>query len=273
MNHDKDLDFFKSYKIDCRHCCGLCCTALCFVKTEGFPENKPAGKPCVQLAENFTCKIHADLGKLKMRGCIGYDCFGAGNFVTQSLYHGETWRTQPGHATEIFDVFQVVFSLFQVRYYLEWVQLIPSAVDLWPTAEALIAENHTLCQQSPNTLATQEIRAYRDCANAVLKEACRRAVKERASGLPQAAEQMLGRSFKNQDLSGLDLSMRLLIGADFNGCRFDGTVMLGADTRDADFSSADLRKALFLTQGQVNAAKCNRKTQLPSHLELPPVTV
>lgn len=147
-----------------------------------------------------------------MRGCIGYDCFGAGNFVTQSLYHGESWRSQPTRANEMFAVFQTVFSLFQIRYYLEWVRLIPEASDLQPAAEALIAENLGLCSQSPKTLAALEIDSYRSRANAILKEVCGRATKERASGLPLAAEQMLGRRFKNQDLSGLDLSMRLLKG-------------------------------------------------------------
>lgn len=56
-------------------------------------------------------------------------------------------------------------------------------------------------------------------------------------------------------MSGVDLSMKLLIATNFEGCIFDGTIFLGADTRDTNFSNADLREAVFLTQGQINCAK------------------
>ena len=70
-------------------------------------------------------------------------------------------------------------------------------------------------------------------------------------------------------MSGLELSMKLLIAANFDSCKFDNTIFLGADTRDANFNDADLTKALFLTQGQVNSAKGNRNTKLPKHLNYP----
>ncbi|SHH95733.1 Pentapeptide repeat-containing protein [Clostridium collagenovorans DSM 3089] len=50
---------------------------------------------------------------------------------------------------------------------------------------------------------------------------------------------------------------------------FDGTGFLGADTRETNFSNADLREAVFLTQGQINAAKGNRNTKLPQYLDYP----
>lgn len=38
---------------------------------------------------------------------------------------------------------------------------------------------------------------------------------------------------------------------------------------DTNFSNADLREAIFLTQGQINSAKGNRSTKLPKHLDYP----
>jgi Mg2+/Co2+ transporter CorB len=38
--------------------------------------------------------------------------------------------------------------------------------------------------------------------------------------------------------------------------------LIGADTRDTNFSNADLREAVFLTQRQINSAKGNRNTKL-----------
>lgn len=81
--------------------------------------------------------------------------------------------------------------------------------------------------------------------------------------------EMAGRVFQGRDMGGLDLSMKLLIASDFVGCSFHKTIFLGADTRDADFSVADLSEAVFLTQGQVNAAKGSRTTKLPEYLDYP----
>lgn len=46
-----------------------------------------------------------------MKGCIGYDCFGACQQVTQSIYSGETWQNTLEKANEIFDVSLNVESL------------------------------------------------------------------------------------------------------------------------------------------------------------------
>ncbi len=75
--HEKDKGRLEQLKIDCSKCSGLCCTALFFSKIDGFPENKKAGKPCTNLENNYRCKIHHELEKSNMKGCIGYDCFGA----------------------------------------------------------------------------------------------------------------------------------------------------------------------------------------------------
>lgn len=70
-------------------------------------------------------------------------------------------------------------------------------------------------------------------------------------------------------MSGFDLSMKLLIAANFDGCKFDGTILLGADMRDVNLNNADLREAIFLSQGQINSARGNQNTKLPPHLERP----
>jgi uncharacterized protein YjbI with pentapeptide repeats len=63
--------------------------------------------------------------------------------------------------------------------------------------------------------------------------------------------------------------MSLLIASIFEGCSFNGANFLGADTRDTNFNSADLSDAVFLTQGQINSAKGNLVTKLPSNLSRP----
>ena len=72
-----------------------------------------------------------------MKGCIGYDCFGAGQQVTQVIYQGQTWNDIPNQSTEIFDVFLIVFQLYQIRYYLIEATSLISAQPLKETIQCL----------------------------------------------------------------------------------------------------------------------------------------
>ena len=265
-NNKRSLEKFK---IDCSKCSGLCCTALFFSKIDGFPENKVAGKPCTKLKSDYYCKIHNELGKRNMKGCIGYDCFGAGQHVTQCIYKGKTWQTSQEHSQEIFDVFIIVFQLYQIRYFLEESILVISAKELWSDIQKLINENEAICNATPQSIINFDIESYRNRVNIILKQVSASIVKcFENSGNSKVAD-FLGRSFKKRDMSGLDLSMKLLIATNFDSCIFDGTIFLGADTRDTNFSNADLRESVFLTQGQINSAKGNRNTKLPKHLDYP----
>ena len=267
--HERNMGKLEELKVDCSKCSGLCCTALFFSKIDGFPEDKIAGKPCTKLQNNYLCKIHNDLEKLNMKGCIGYDCFGAGQHVTQCIYKGETWKTLGEKSQEIFDVFVVIFQLYQIRYFLEEARTIIPARELWGEIEKLINENEMLCNYTPENILNIDVEGHRSNVNNVLKKICTCVTKCFKSNNNKKGGEYLGRNFKNRDLSGVDLSMKLLIAANFDGCTFDGTIFLGSDTRDTNFSNADLREAVFLTQGQINSARGNRNTKLPKHLEYP----
>lgn len=267
--HEENKTRLGKLKIDCSLCSGLCCTALFFSKIDGFPENKVAGKPCSKLKSDYCCKIHNELEMKNMKGCIGYDCFGAGQYVTQCIYKGVTWQASQEQCEEIFNVFVFVFQLYQIRYFLEEAMLVIPAKELWKDIQSLIKENEALCNSNPKDILNIDIDSYRNKVNIILKEVCDSIIKCFKNNENKRLTEFLGRSFKKRDMSGVDLSMKLLIATNFDSCIFDGTVFLGADTRDSDFSNADLREAVFLTQGQVNSAKGNRYTKLPSHLDYP----
>lgn len=89
MNYSEEL---LQLKTNCSKCSGLCCVALFFSKMDGFPKDKKAGQPCNNLLDDFRCKIHTQLEDRNLKGCIGYDCFGAGQHVTQCIYQGKTYR-------------------------------------------------------------------------------------------------------------------------------------------------------------------------------------
>lgn len=251
-------------KTNCSKCSGLCCVALFFFKMDGFPKDKKAGEPCDNLLNNFQCKIHTQLEDKNLKGCIGYDCFNAGEHVTQFIYQGKTYRDLPNRAMEIFDIFMIISQLFQARYYLLEVLTLEISSKMKEKIEWLIVENKKICNYSFNELLSFNLNAYKNKINPILKQICLQLNKNK--NVPTV---FLGKNFEGKDMTNLDLSTKLLIAANFKGCRFENTIFLGADTRDTDFSNADLKKAVFLTQGQINSAKGNRNTKLPNHLNYP----
>ncbi|WP_350225247.1 pentapeptide repeat-containing protein [Arthrobacter sp. efr-133-TYG-118] len=60
-----------------------------------------------------------------------------------------------------------------------------------------------------------------------------------------------------------------LIAADLRDSDLSGVDLLGADLRETRFERADLSKAIYLTQPQLNAARGSRATLLPSDLDMP----
>ncbi len=267
--HKTNDQILRSFKCDCANCSGLCCVALFFSKVDGFPINKSAGYPCINLLKDYRCKIHPELESRKMKGCIGYDCLGAGQHVTQVIYKGNTWSDTPDKSTEIFDVFTAVFDLFQIRYYLEESLLIITAQSLEKPLKSLIDENNNVCKGSPDDILSFDLEEYRDRANTVLKQVCKLLGENLNTDTHKIPKSFFGGIFKGKNMSGADLSAKLLIAADFENCLFNGTVLLGSDTRDTNFNNADLSQAVFLTQGQINSAKGNRNTKLPPYLDYP----
>ena len=70
---------------DCQNCFGLCCVALYFAASEGFPSDKEAGQPCPDLQTDFRCRVHKGLWEKGLKGCMAFDCFGAGQNTWQML--------------------------------------------------------------------------------------------------------------------------------------------------------------------------------------------
>ena len=72
-------------KRDCGHCHGLCCVLLYCSKSEGFPQDKPPGTPCIFLAADYRCSVHERLAEKGLSGCMAFDCLGAGQRLTRLL--------------------------------------------------------------------------------------------------------------------------------------------------------------------------------------------
>ena len=92
----------QNLRADCEKCFGLWCVALYFSASEGFPVDKNAGMPCINLKTDFNCSVHKNLRKRGLKGCTAYDCFGAGQKVAQITYGGHDWRQVAEVAKQMF---------------------------------------------------------------------------------------------------------------------------------------------------------------------------
>ncbi|WP_226962036.1 MULTISPECIES: pentapeptide repeat-containing protein [Streptomyces] len=255
---------------DCADCHGLCCVALPFAASADFARSKPAGTPCGHLGADSRCGIHAGLREAGYVGCAVFDCFGAGQRISQVTFEGADWRGDPATARRMFDVFPVQRQLHELLWYLTQATALPAARPLGERLAAALAETERLVDAGADELLALDVAAHRAGVNELLL-----AVSERVrAGLPAARRyrrgaDLAGARLLGADLRGANLRGALLIAADLGGADLRGADLIGADLRGADLRGARLAGALFVTQAQLNAARGDGGTTVPERLTRP----
>jgi hypothetical protein len=235
-------------RADCSRCAGLCCVAPPFAASADFAFDKPAGAPCRHLQEDFRCGIHDRLRAEGFPGCTVFDCFGAGQRITQQTFGGRSWREAPELAGAQFAVLPVVRQLHEMLWYLTEALALPGAAPLHRDLAALLDRTEALADGTPDELAALDVGPHRNDVGGLLQR-----VSERARG-PQ----------RGPDRRGADLAGRDLRGADLRRSSLRGALLIGADLRGTDLSTC-----LFLTQPQVSAARGDAATAVPAVLSRP----
>ncbi len=77
---------------DCSRCAALCCVTFEFEVSDDFAIHKPAETACPNLDQAGQCKIHNKLEDKGFRGCAVFECYGAGQRVTQDMFGGRSWQ-------------------------------------------------------------------------------------------------------------------------------------------------------------------------------------
>lgn len=257
-------------RADCARCVGLCCVVPAFARSVDFAIDKPAGQPCPNLRDDFRCGIHSRLRADGFRGCTVYDCFGAGQQVTQVTFGGADWRAHPEIAGPMFAAFAVQRQLHELLYY------VTAALDLrLPAAmkaalETARDEVAALTRGSAEELAKADVDAHWAATNDLLRQASA-AVRAKAPGSrrERRGADLVGKDLRHTDLRAANLRGAYLIGADLRGVDLARADLIGADLRDADLRGADLSTALFVTQPQLEAASGDGTTALPRDLRRP----
>jgi hypothetical protein len=239
-----------------------------FAASADFAIDKPATTPCPNLATDFRCTIHERLRPAGFVGCTVYDCFGAGQRITQHTFGGRTWRESPDIAHDMYEAFPIMRELHELLWYLAEAVRLRLDGDL-PTrladAEARINE---ITGYDVDRLRDLDRAALWGEVNELLRSASREVRAGVGSGRSWKRDQ-IGAKLRRADLRGAELRGAYLIGADLTGADLRWADLIGADLRAAELAGADLSSALFLTGPQVASARGDRETRLPAHLPRP----
>ncbi|MET9885192.1 pentapeptide repeat-containing protein [Streptomyces sp. NPDC006430] len=255
---------------DCSNCFALCCVALPFAKSHDFAVNKAAGTPCTNLQQDFRCGIHTQLRDKGFQGCTVFDCFGAGQQVSQVTFAGRDWRTHPGTAGPMYEVFPVMRQLHELLFYVTEALALPAAAPVQAELRRVLAETTQWTGADADALAALDVGALRQKINTLLLKTSE-LVRAKAPGRKKnhRGADLMGARLAGADLRGANLRGAYLIAADLSGADLRLADLIGADFRDADLRGADLRDAVFLTQAQLNAGRGDATTKIPATLTRP----
>lgn len=240
---------------DCGICAGLCCVAPAFSRSSDFAVDKPAGTPCRNLRDDFRCGIHDRLDRAGFHGCVVFDCFGAGQRLTQETFRGDDWRKNPDKARLMYETLPVLRHLHELLWLIRAALDLPAASHLHPRLRAAYDETLTISSASAEELQLIDLDAYRRRVNPLLQKASA-AARARVGGrrADHRGANLIGRRMRGADLRGASFRGALLIGADLREADLRVADFTGADLRGTDLRGANLAGALFLTEQQLRAA-------------------
>ncbi|HEY5857141.1 MAG TPA: pentapeptide repeat-containing protein [Aldersonia sp.] len=236
---------------DCTACFALCCTAFGFVRSADFAIDKPAGIPCGHLAPDHSCTIHAHLRGRGFRGCLSFDCFGAGQAVSQRLFAGRSWRDHPQASRDMFASFAVMRHAHEMLWYLREAAARSYEPDSAATARHLTTTLLTLTRGTVADLLGADLEPVHAAVRALLAQVSAEVrAAHGAADVPRdprlaPAADLAGRDLRRSELRGADLRGASLIAANLRGCDLTAADLLGADLRAADLSGADTTDALI----------------------------
>jgi hypothetical protein len=160
-------------RADCARCCGLCCVAPAFDAEQGFGFDKPAHTACRNLERNHRCIIHDELRDRGFPACATFDCFGAGQRVTQQLFGGESWQTSPETAARMFSLYARYRVLHELMALLELAIQQVRPADAVPLEQCL-RRIEGICQAGADCACGIDVAALNKNVRALIREQVRR---------------------------------------------------------------------------------------------------
>ncbi|MFE4713306.1 pentapeptide repeat-containing protein [Paenibacillus sp. NPDC056722] len=256
---------------DCEHCFGLCCVALPYAKSADFAFDKDSGTPCRNMGSDHRCSIHEHLRDRGFNGCVAYECFGAGQQVSQEIFKGANWRENPESSKAMFAVFPIVQQLHEMLFYLNQALELEETRSIRNELQNAFNSIESLTNLDPEDILKLDIPAHRETVNQLLLATSEFIRKDyiQSQKKNKLRKDFLGANLRSANLRGSNFRGALLIAANLRDADLQKVDFIGADLRDAELSGANLTGSIFLTQAQVNSAKGNKHTRLPHYLNMP----
>jgi hypothetical protein len=258
-------------RADCSRCAALCCVAPSFRASSEFAADKGAGVPCPHLVAKRSCGIHDRLRSSGYRGCAVFDCFGAGQHVTQVTFGGSNWQDDLAAAKPVFEVFDVMRRLKELLWHLADAASAVVEGPLHDEVREMRVVLQDLTWQEAGDLERLDVFALQERVMNLLQRATKARREEVAdpSGLELATADLSGANLARTNLRGADLRYAVLRKAVLAGADLFGADLFGADMRDADVCGARLAASLFLTQMQLEVTSGDGTTTIPPALRPP----
>ena len=108
-----------NFRADCSRCCGLCCIVPAQLAAQGFPSDKPAHARCRHLGPRNRCSIYEKRDEHGYAACKAFDCFGAGQWITQTLFANARWTDSPDIAERMSAAYRSWLPRFEAAALLE----------------------------------------------------------------------------------------------------------------------------------------------------------
>ena len=170
---------------------------LPFSAAAGFGVDKPGGRPCLNLLDDDRCGIHTTLREDGWPGCTVFECFGAGQQVSQVTYAGVSWR-DTDNLGEMGAVLSVMRQLHEMLVHL--VEVERRAPD--PDARAARLEIEALTAADAETLLTSDVDGILARVGRLLADASTRVRHRWPDAVDRSHDDLAGRRLAG-DLRGL----------------------------------------------------------------------
>ncbi len=143
-----------------------------FYAVQGFGFDKPAHTACRHLTRERRCAIHPDLAARGFAGCMSFDCFGAGQRVTQALLAGGDWPASAAAADELARAYDACLALHRLMALLVTAQT-ASRFALDDRIRAQLARLDALCGSAAALAGELDLPALEKETLALAREALR----------------------------------------------------------------------------------------------------
>ncbi len=127
--------------------------APAFDRSEEFALDKPACAACPNLGADDRCQIHDRLEPEGFRGCVLYDCLGAGQRVVQELYAGRSWREEPEVLPQMWQAVTVLRGVHEMILLLRQAEKLPLPADDRSALDSILRDLEPVVGWTPDGLA------------------------------------------------------------------------------------------------------------------------